>query len=88
MHIFNFFTGGYMESDISHDETGYIEEQLKILDEQIEQVNDNPELSDPEKERECKKLDLVKAQLTERDQQEQDRNQSIVHERGNDFFND
>jgi hypothetical protein len=45
--------------------TSIVQHQLDIVDEQIAEIRGNPEYSDVHKDREIKKLELVKAQITE-----------------------
>ena len=71
---------------ISNDENKHIEQQIENIDQQIEQINDNPEIADPQKEREIKKLELVKTQLVEGEQKQIDqRQQGVVYERSGEF---
>lgn len=76
------------DQDLSDDEGQYIEEQLGIMDEQIAEIDENEEMSDPEKEREIRRIELVKTQILEQTKQQADRDNGIVHERGLDFFGD
>lgn len=71
------------------EETKHIEKQLEVINQQKEEIHNNPELSDTQKEREVKKLELVETQLIEGQQKEIDhRQQGVVYERNSDFFND
>jgi len=76
------------DNSMDNDANEHIQQQIDNLDEQIEQINDNPEIADPQKEREVKKLELVKAQLVEGEQKQIDaRQQTTVYGR-DEGFND
>lgn len=76
------------DQDLSNDEAQYIEKELAVMDEQIAEIEENNEMSDPEKEREVRRIELVKTQIVEQTKQQADRDNGIIHERGQDFFGD
>lgn len=66
--------------------TSIMQHQLDIVDEQIAEIRDNPEYSDLHKDREIRKLELVKAQIVE--SAERGGLEAESFEREDDFFSD
>lgn len=58
------------------------EQQIKLIDKQIEAVGDNPELSDPEKERQITQLQLDRERIVQALEEDN------AHDRGPDLFGD
>lgn len=63
-----------------------VEQQIEIVNDQIQEMQDNPELSDVHKAREIKKLELVKAQIIEG--AERAGREAETFERERDLFSD
>ena len=72
-------------------EEKYIEEQLEALDGErsaIQEQYDAGNLSEKDYKIQLAKNEYLAAQITERNQQSQDKSREHVHERKRDFFND
>ena len=63
-----------------------VQHQLDIVDEQMQEIRDNPEYSDVHKDREIKKLELQKAQIMEG--AERSGAEAERYEREDDLFSD
>ncbi len=77
----------------NHDlnEDKYIEDQLEALDgerETIQEQYDAGNLCEKDYKIQLAKNEYLAAQITERNQQSQDKSREHVHERKRDFFND
>lgn len=58
------------------------EQQIELIDKQMEAINDNPELADPEKERQIIQLELDREKIVMAMEEDQ------AHDRGPDLFGD